>query len=181
MMASDLFIEISSVLYQNRYCDQEDFDLIVSEVTSDEVLKCYARKIYKVKYPSYKNVETIHSIPKYSICDTVLTSGSNVVITAIQGVEKTCIDYVRNSFAEYNIKGSLASLPDSIVRYCGCIFMKIVYVFCNYGKSLCCDTQTCSWSYIESENMHYREYAARQFLKIELLCPEVNMAKIQNF
>ena len=65
-MESKLFSDITSVLYQNRYCDQEDFDLIVSEVTSDKDLKCFERKNYKGKYPSYTNLK-LYILQKYIV------------------------------------------------------------------------------------------------------------------
>ena len=163
-MVSELFTEISSVLYQNRYCDQEDFDLIVSEVTSDKELKCYERKIHKVKYPSYTYFETIHSTLKYSISDIVLTSGSGVLITSIQGVEKSDTDGVRSSFEQYNLRSDLVNLPDKRVRYCACMFMKDMYVFggnCDF-KSLktCLKYETSSNSWTNIADMKYRTESA---------------------
>ena len=123
-MDNVLLTKETPVLYQNRYCDQENFDLIVSEVTSDKELKFYERKIHKVKYPSYTYFETIHSTLKYNISDIVLTSGSDALITSIQGVEKSDTDGVRSSFEQYNLRGNLINLPDKRVRYCACMFMK---------------------------------------------------------
>ena len=119
---------VPAVLYQNRFCDQKNFDLIVPEIVVDEEGR-WNRKIYKVKSPSFTNVETLHSTLKYSISDLVLTSGTDIFITCIQGVEREDIDDVRSSFSKYNLNVNLINLPDKRVRYCACIFMKDLYVF----------------------------------------------------
>ena len=127
-MTNELLNSAQRVLYQNRFCDQESFDIIVSEVVSDKE-DGYKRNIYKLKYPTFSNVEILHSTLKYSFFDQVLTNGSKVLITSIQGVENKDNVNAKISFSRYNINADIVNLPDERVRYCACIFMKNLYVF----------------------------------------------------
>ena len=54
-MANEMFREISPVLYENRYCSQENFHVIIDGIKEpkqgDNI-----RNIYKVKYPNFVQI-----------------------------------------------------------------------------------------------------------------------------
>ena len=57
--------EMSSVLYQNRYCDQEDFDLIVSSELTDYYYNNEAI-IHKIDYPGLTKAEEVYCNSTFS-------------------------------------------------------------------------------------------------------------------
>ena len=60
-MGKDLMTRGTPVLYQNRYCDQENFDLVISAAHHykvkflKETSKIYIGNISKIEYPSFLN------------------------------------------------------------------------------------------------------------------------------
>ena len=82
-MANELLVEGSTVLYQSRYCDQQNFDLIISALRVDK--KKDVRTVYKVKYPKFVNIEPLDSTSAFSTSDKTLTSGSNIWTTCSYG------------------------------------------------------------------------------------------------
>ena len=119
-MKNILLNNVPRVLYQNRFCDQENFDIIVSEVVSDKE-DVYKINIYRLKF---SNIETLHYTLKYTISDQEPTNGSKILITSIQGVKNKDTFNKKMSFAWYNLNADIVKLPDKRVRYCACIFMK---------------------------------------------------------
>ena len=75
MMPNKLFTEMPKVLYENRYCNQDDFDLIIS----DEASASRDRNNYKVNYHSSTKVKTLYSTSKLRRAKyTTLTSGRHI-------------------------------------------------------------------------------------------------------
>ena len=60
-MTSKSLKSVPRVSYQNRVCDQKNVDIIVSQVVSDKD-RAYKKYVYKLKYPTFSNNETLHSI-----------------------------------------------------------------------------------------------------------------------
>ena len=100
------FTKETSVLYQNRVCDQENFHLINTGLQS----------IYKVKSCSFTNVDTLVSNSNY-IKGTV-TSVSSLWIICRQGTKKKSSDSFKLSHRSYDLSNNLVQLPGSRDYYC---------------------------------------------------------------
>ena len=146
--------EISSVLYQNRYCDQEDFDLIVSsEVTNDydnnEAI------IHKISYPGLTKAEEVYINSTFSEDDKILPCESSVLATSSKGLMYYDVDgfgyfiskLFGNSFDGSLPKEMVVRIPDERYNYCACSFMRSLYIFggeiYQSGSCLKYDTKTC--------------------------------------
>ena len=90
-------------LYQNRYCDQENFNLVISAGHHNK--GHYSRNISKVKYPSFSNVEILVANSKCS--DIVLTSCSSVWILCSRGWE-----HFKNSRGDCGNWKNIVQMPD---------------------------------------------------------------------
>ena len=86
-MENELLTKESSVFYQNRFCDQEDFDLII---TGPSIEKDFLRSIYKVKCPGFTNRETL--VSDFNYIGEALTYGSSIWITSNQETKTKNID-----------------------------------------------------------------------------------------
>ena len=97
----------TSVLYQNRYCDQEHFDLIIAGELSDNERENVVPNIYNIKYPSFTSVTTLVANSKYT--DKVLTSSSSVWITRTL---ETNINVSGLSPGSFNVWNNVVKFPD---------------------------------------------------------------------
>ena len=79
MEYQELFNKETTVLYQGRFCDQENFDYIIAGIHNE---KDCLKGIYKVKGPSFENVDTL--ISNSSRIQHSLTSGSSICIIRSQ-------------------------------------------------------------------------------------------------
>ena len=175
MMSFRAFNKISAVLYQNRYCDQEDFDLIVSSELSDDYYNKEAI-IYKINYPGFTKAKEVYSNFKFNIFDQILPCESSVLATSSKGLMYYDVDgfgYFTSKLFGNSFDGSLPKeivvrLPDERQNYCVCSFMRNLYVFDGQIpsyiiiKSNIClkyDTTTNEWSCISEMNIA-RAYAA---------------------
>ena len=86
--------EISPVLYQNRYCSQEDFYIIVGGVANRRQGGSI-RNIYKVKYPNVD--EILESFLTVSYSDATVASGLNIWTMCAQGSVSKNVNALRNS------------------------------------------------------------------------------------
>ena len=151
--------EMSSVLYQNRYCDQEDFDLIVfSELTDD--FDNNEATVNKINYPEFTKVEKVYSNSTFCEDVKILPCESNVLTISLKGSMYYDVDnfgYFTSKIFGNSFDGSLPKemvvrLPDKKYNYCACSFMRSLYVFArrNYQSGSCLkyDTKTSKWSCI---------------------------------
>ena len=145
-MTNIMFNENISVLYQTRYCAQEDFSIAVSMNGS----------IKRLEYPftmiSYKNSKQI---------DTLITLNSKVVacgsvLFLIGESRRNCTiekysEIIKNSIV-------LPSLLDKRIQFCVCSFMQKIYVVGGYievgnytiNSCMCYDIKSNKWTYIAS-------------------------------
>ena len=154
MMSLRALNEMSSVLYQNRYCDQEDFDLILfTELTGDSDNN--EAIVNKINYPEFTKVEKVYSNSTFSEDDKILPCESSVLTISRKG----SMYYDVNNFAYFTSKlignsfnGSLPKemvvrIPDERYNYCACSFMRSLYIFggeiYQSGSCLKYDTKTC--------------------------------------
>ena len=85
-MKKTYFTEESSVLYQNRFCEQENFDFIITGLSVDSD---HLKSIHKVKGPSFTNIDTLVSDSNY--IEESLTSGSSISIIRKHQMKKKSI------------------------------------------------------------------------------------------
>ena len=151
-------------LYENRFCYQEDFDIIISGKHND-LANTNVRSTYRISYPEFEEIETLYSSIKYTNTDVTVCERSNVwIICRKETLHKKIAevkDLHTDSYKIYLDKTNQwvkpIELPDSRVGYSACSFMKSLYVFagCN-GQSLktCLkyDTITSKWTNIASMN-----------------------------
>ena len=161
-MTNQLFRGVSSVLYQNRYCSQEDFYIII-DGTKSRIQGGNIRNIYKVKYPNVD--EILDSFLKFSYSDLTVASGINIWTRCDQGTVSEDLNSVyisfRNSVATNGLTYNLFQIPDKRINFCACSFMKHLYILGGYASEggalrtcLKYDTRDGSWSDIS--NMNYR-------------------------
>ena len=86
-MENELLTKESPVFYQNRFCEQEDFDLII---TGPSVENNFLKSIYKVKCPSFTYRETL--VSDLNHIGEALSSGSSIWITSNQETKTKNID-----------------------------------------------------------------------------------------
>ena len=72
-----MLCEIPPVLYQNRYCTQENFDVVASGYDFDENMHYHAN-IIKVRHPRVLTVEKYVYSKKYSDVISTVSIGSFV-------------------------------------------------------------------------------------------------------
>ena len=76
-MAVDFSSKITRVLYQNRFCEQEEFDVIVSG-TKYVLKRSEERKSLIVSSQDFDKIQTIYQSKRHSYCDRTICERSNV-------------------------------------------------------------------------------------------------------
>ena len=119
MECKKLSTKETSVLYQNRFCDQENFDIIVTRVHRGET---DSKSIYRLKYPSFTNIETL--VPKTKYIQGTVTSGSSIWILCTHGTKIKSSDDNKLSSRSNELSNNLVQLPDAREKYSFCSFTK---------------------------------------------------------
>ena len=122
-MEKKFFSKEPSVLYENRFCYQENFDIIITGLYDD---KDYSKGIFKVKSPNLTHFESLVSNSKY--IEESLTFGSSIMIICNQETKKQSFDDLKMCSSSYDLSNNLVQLPDTRYNYCVCSFMKNHYV-----------------------------------------------------
>ena len=82
-MLVDFSSKIVQTLYQSRFCEQEDFDLFISESTF--VLKHSEERIsFRISSRSFKKIETIYHSKRHSYSDRTVCERSNSLDCLLQ-------------------------------------------------------------------------------------------------
>ena len=107
-----------SVLYQNRYCDQEDFDLIIfSKLTNDydnnEAI------VNKINYPEFTKVEKVYSNSTFNKHDKILPCESSVFRISRKG----SMYYDVDNFGNFTSKLFRSSLEGSLPKKWLCAYL----------------------------------------------------------
>ena len=150
-MENELFTNESSVLYQNRFCQQENFDIIINTGVPvgnhrfNRGSNHSLNRIDKLKSPNFTSFDTLVSLKSKSFnMEKTLNSGSSIWVTCNQETKKETIDDFKKMAAKsYDLSNNLLQLPDISYRYCVCLFMKNIYVM---GGGNCInhnDSKTC--------------------------------------
>ena len=156
------------VLYQNRFCEQEDFDVVISGCT-DKLKHSKEIKSLKISSRNHEITETIYHSKKHSECDRTICERSNVW-TICSRIPPWGKSHIResfkfvDSFRIYLDKTdqwiNVIQTPNYRCKICTCSFMKNIYVFGGYllDKIWCyksCykyDTKKSKWIFIASMN-----------------------------
>ena len=169
-MPRKILSQVSPVLYKNRYCDQEDFDLIVLSREENDKYDDVAA-VCKIKCPGFTNDGNAFPSFKFDTKDKILPYKSSALAVCRKRETYYADDDFGYSFAklfgnssnEFKTKGIFVPRPDFVLySYCACSFMKNLYVFnCTYsGNSVNVkyDTIKRKWRYIAKMNIA-RRYA----------------------
>ena len=163
----------TKILYQNRFCEQEDFDVIISG-TTDMLKRSEERISFRISSKIFDKVETIHHSKRHSHSDRTVCERSNVwtVCSRIPNVGKyqmrPSLKFV-DSFRIYLNKTdqwvNVIQIPDDRENFIACSFMKNIYVFGGFTKKASLkscykyDTNKSKWIYIASM-IEYRQLAS---------------------
>ena len=132
-MTNDILTEPPAVLYQNRYCEQINFNLIISGIDETEgKVRMYDRigSIYQVDYPDFSNVDKLYSSKVFSDLEIQLTCGSRFWSICFREILKASSALQSETYlAKYGVWNNLIERPDVRVGYCICSFMRDLYVF----------------------------------------------------
>ena len=72
-MIDQQFCSVPSVLYENRFCEQENFDIVASGTSCDKDI-AYSEKLVKLHYPSFKKTEPLLVYENTSCRSVVISS-----------------------------------------------------------------------------------------------------------
>ena len=159
------------ILYENRFCKQDDFDIIISGNHND-LENTKVRSTLRISYPEFEEIETFYFSPKYSgsqktICERSsiwMMYNTDILYKTNTTAKDLFSDFSKLCFHKNDQWINLILLPDKRVRYSACSFMKCLYVFGGYSgdflrSCLKYDTKTSKWTNIANMN-NCKEYAA---------------------
>ena len=148
------FCNVFSVLYQNRYCSQENFDII-----SSRSLLSSSIELVKLHYPSLKRMYPILTSKRQ--CYTSVVANSDIY-TLCGKHDSKVFEYV-GKYSEKHKYTKTIGLPENVTLQLACLFKKDLIVFSkSLRKRKHClkyNIKTLQWTYISDWNS-YREYAA---------------------
>ena len=200
-MSINFSSKISKVLYKNRFCKQENFDVIVSGST--RLLKhSWERKNLRMSAYDFDKIETIYHSKRHSYCDRTFCERSNVWTVCsrvpIQGKSdlRPSFKFV-DSYRIYLDKTdqwiNVVQTPDDRSDFNACSFMKNIYVFGGFSKTICLnssytyDTKKSKWMLLASMN-EYRQFAACTVFKGKIVLTggydgdnEVNLRSVEAY
>ena len=137
-----MFNEKTSVLYQTRYCDQEDFSIAV--------------RTYRITF-SWDSYDQIGLVTNRRYDSKLFTCGSDLFM-----ISKTMGSCIFEKYSEScGKKIVLPSLLDKRSEFCVCSFMQKIYViggqsilkgshYFTISSCICYETETKKWSFITS-------------------------------
>ena len=165
-MAVNFSSQEKQIVYENRFCSQEHFEIIISgkqyDLGNNEV-----RSTFRISYPEFKEIEVLQSSSiNRTETEKTICERSNIWIICSNEVLHYTNKIIKgisiDSFSKYFYKNDqwikLIQLPDSRTYfYACCSFMKSLYVFGGYnlGSLKSClkyDTTTSKWTNIVNMN-----------------------------
>ena len=129
--------KITRVLYQNRFCEQKEFDFIVSG-TTDVFKHSEERTSLRISLPNFDKIERIYFSKRHSYCDRTVCERSNVwtVCSRLPSRGKSQLrDKYKfvDSYKIYLDKTdqwiNVIQTPDDKNSFNACSFMKNIHVF----------------------------------------------------
>ena len=153
------FYNVPSVLYQNRCCSQENFDIIANAIRYDDIYLAY--NLIRLHYTSLYRIDPIIT---YGITSSisVVTSSDVYRFCGKDGLNVYRYEGNDNFIHKYYKK---IELPENAILQFFCSFMKNLFVYIksqckpNIKYCLMYNIQTSQWTYIADTNS-YREKAA---------------------
>ena len=136
------------VLYENRYCNQEDFDIVVC---GGENKNSVTNEVTELKGPCFENSKTLRPMKTKRSSSKTAVVGSDIYVLG---------GYVGNvnwtsSFEVYSARSKhwkkLEPIHEKLKYYCACSFMKSIYVIGGSGNKKDCykfETTKNKWSKI---------------------------------
>lgn len=166
-MAVDFSSKIKRVLYQSRFCEQENFDVVISGST-DVLEHTDERKSFRISSRNLDKIETIYHSKRHLCFDRTFCERSNVW-TVCARIQVKGESQIRPSFRIYLDKTdqwiNVIQVPDDRTRFSACSFMKNIYVFGGCTVELIfksCykyDTKSSKWKVTANMN-DFRQNAA---------------------
>ena len=157
-MTNKMFNEKNSVLYQTRYCAQEDFTIAL----------CTHRSVRKLEPPfnlnNYRVSKQLGVFFKKKYNSKIVASGTDLFLISESRKQCTVEKYSESS----GNKNILPPLIDRRFNFCVCSFMHKIYVIGGCRKTLeniytcmCYDIKNYRWNYIASiiESRYYASCA----------------------
>ena len=138
----------SSVLYQARYCAQEDISIVVC---NDGIIKMLE---HPFSLKSFIRSKSLCSLPTFNSNSKLVVSGSNLYVLDKNGPNTSFVKFSESS-KRLNV---LPFLPDKRSRFSVCSFMQKIVVIggnINYkpiNSCLAYNTKTNKWTDIASMN-----------------------------
>ena len=136
-MAVHVFSKITRVLYQNRFCEQKEFDVIVSGAT--DVLKHSEERVsLRISLPDFDKIETIYFSTRHSNCDKTICERSNVWTdcSRLLNREKSqlrdkykFVDLYKIYLDKTDQWINVIQIPDDRSCFTACSFIKNIYIF----------------------------------------------------
>ena len=161
-MAVDNLSKITQVLYQNRFCDQEDYDVIISGST-DHLEHFDERESLRLSSPYLNKIETIYHSKRHWYSDRTICERSNVW-TVCSKIQAKGESHIRSSFKIYLDKTdqwmNVVQVPDGRRTFSACSFMKNIYVFGGFKNKISLKscykyyTKPNVWKFIAPVNVH---------------------------
>ena len=112
------------ILYQNRYCDQDDFSIAVFGSENDTEEARYKRPLMLNNFDSKVHLP---SVQKHKNIFKAIANGSDIYLT--YQYKRVCESF---SFMKYsfltNIWERLPSLNEKRINFCVCSFMQKLFV-----------------------------------------------------
>ena len=175
-MAVNLSSKRRKMLYENRFCSQEAFDIIISG-NHNYIVNTEVRSTFRLSYPEFKEFETLYSSKEYTntdrtVCDrtTIWNLCSNGILYTQNNtiIKDSLIDSYKIYFDKNDQWIKSIQVPHSAVYYSTYSFMKDFYVFGGFdwykqrslNRCLKYDTTTSKWTLITNMNS-YRQLPGR--------------------
>ena len=164
-MAVNFSSQEKQIVYENRFCSQEHFEIIISgkqyDLGNNEV-----RSTFRISYPEFKEIEVLHSSINRTETEKTICERSNIWIICSNEVLHNTNKIIKkisiDSFSKYLDKTDkwikLIQLPNSRASYsASCSFMSSLYIFGGYNRGslkscLKYDTKTSKWTNIANMN-----------------------------
>ena len=126
-----------SVLYENRYCDQNEFDIIIN--FEEREIKDTTNSIFQTKNDNVKcNVVLISILANRCFAKTAVVGSDIFVIGGYDNVIKaSCVDNRSKSTWK-----NLTLMPDSRIYFSVCSFMNSLYLIGGYLENDSCSRES---------------------------------------
>ena len=159
-MLKEQFCNVPSVLYQNRFCSQEHFDIIASTALYHSSTGT-SKHLVKFHYPNLNRIDPIQ-VYENSVYSSVVISSD--VYTTCRKDDSKEIKYI-GDYGENDKYTKQAILPETEALQFACSFMKYIFVFTRsrriVSRNYCLmyNIKSKQWTYIADTNS-YRCFAA---------------------